>query len=228
MDENRKPGKLREIWAYLPEAFRFYNLKNEYVAAVIFTFLLIITYIPVFFSSAKIRPVFIYLAVAFILVLDYLFSAVYLTACIRDSRGLSYRLSDCLTTMFRNIHRLLAVSMLLMGLIACTALLVIPAIIFYLMFIFNACLIVDENAGILESFKKSKEMTDGRKGRIFNVILFFALLRILPFMIPVPENRIYAANFVIAFLSSMISLMQQKAIALMYVDLKKAPGNLPL
>jgi len=100
----------------------------------------------------------------------------------------------------------------------------IPLIILYFMFLFNVCYIVDKGEGIFQSYRMSMRLTKGVKGRIFILLfsLYFLLsipLAFISFSLLFLENSL-VNSFVFIFVSSIISIVQQRVTALMYFDLE--------
>jgi len=65
------------------------------------------------------------------------------------------------------------------GLIIGTILLVIPGIYFALTYFFAPVIVIDQKIGIINAFKKSKEMTKGVKWKLLGLILVLILTNIL-------------------------------------------------
>lgn len=224
MENGKGPGRLRGLNTYLPIALRFYDLKkSEHLTPVIFIILLSGAFLPAFFNSIS-NESFTYFLIMYFFITS-LFSTVYLCACIKEFKGESYSFSSCIGIVSRRIFIIIFATMifglfLTLGFI----LFVIPCVIIYLTLLFYACFIVDREQGIIQAFRSSRNITYGRKWQILGVMLTFALLELVLVMVqmttPLQTVKSLAFNFVMSFFSVIVSLMQQRIIAQMYVDLE--------
>lgn len=108
-------------------------------------------------------------------------------------------------------------------------LLAVPGIVLYFMFIFNTCFIVDKNYGIIKAFQSSKALTEGNKWSIFKTLFIFNMLLLMPVMFitlitasttSISSNNALISDFVFCFILTIIDFIQQRLIALMYIDLE--------
>jgi len=235
MENGMRPGKLRSFGTYLGKGLKFYELKDESLGRIIFLVILL-TGLSDFFvpESNVLQLVLGCVRVAVI----HVASSVYLAAYIMDLKGVTYKSGDCVKHVFKNIAGVLLASVsflvslaMLIGIMLAPeaflyvfSLLSIPLIIIYFMFMFNVCYIVDKGIGILESFKLSMRLTKGVKGRVFLILfaLYFLLsipLGFISFPLLFLENNL-VNSFVLIFVSAIISLVQQRVTALLYIDLE--------
>jgi hypothetical protein len=235
MENGRRPGKLRRFGAYLGKGLRFYELKDESLGRIIFLVILLTGLLDFLVHDS----IYLQIVLACIrIAVMHIASTVYLTAYIMDLKGMVYKSSDCVKHVFKNIigimlasvSFLVSIAMLIGILLAPVAalyvfsLLSIPLIILYFIFLFNVCYIVDKGKGILQSFKLSMRLTKGVKGRVFIILFTLYFLLSIPLgFITLPllflENSL-VNSFVLIFVSTIISLVQQRVTALMYVDLE--------
>jgi len=235
MENGMGPGRLKRFSTYLVKGLKFYELKDESLGRIIFLVILLTGLLDFLIpENENLQVIF---GCARVIVM-HIASTVYLAAYIMDLKGVAYKSGDCVKHVFKNIAGVLlasvsflvSVAMYIGALLATEAtlyvfsLLSIPLLIIYFMFLFNVCYIVDKGSGILESFKLSMRLTKGVKGRVFLILfsLYFVLSIPLGF-ISLPlfflENNL-VNSFVLIFVSSIKSLVQQRVTALLYIDLE--------
>jgi len=235
MENGTRPGKLRSFGTYFKKGLKFYELKDEALGRIVFLVILLTGFLDIW------APENIYLQIVLgctRVAAMHIASTVYLAAYIMDLKGVAYKSGDCVKRVFGNIAGVLLASVsfvvsvaMLIGIILSPeatlyafSILSIPLIILYFMFLFNVCFIVDKGKGILESFKLSMRLTKGVKGRVFMILFSLYILLSIPlafisFPLIFLENSL-VNSFVFIFVSSIISLVQQRVTALMYVDLE--------
>jgi len=91
---------------------------------------------------------------------------------IMQLNGTKASLGSCIATGFSRLLPVLAVTLLLffilmLGFVA----LIVPGVILYLMFFVATCVAVVEKPGVLASLSRSRELTRGRKGELFLIVL---------------------------------------------------------
>lgn len=231
MENEPKPKKLRDMRYYLPRIVKFYETGSERLTQVIFILLLLVQCTSTFLLS-KIdlqtmtlgRESFyhmlrIYLGTAAI---TDVVASIYLLAYINQLRGKPYNLRHCLHIFSKRLISILAASLIAGILVGLgTLLLVVPGIIIYLMVMFSVCYVVDLHMGALESLSASRDITKGHKGQLFNLMLLFKLIFHFPVLLFVMSIGSFVISaFISAFAGTIIALMQQRLLALMYVDLE--------
>ena len=226
MEDNRKPGRLKNIGAYMPRAVKFYGLKNEILTPVVFIISLgaffLSAFIPVPYDKLDLKSI----AVNFLLtMLVNLASTIYLSAYIRELKGEEYSMPGCVNLVLRNILNIIMASVVYsIAIVAGVIAFIIPGIIFSIMFIFNTCYILDQGKGPFEALGASRRLTGGCKWEIFSIMLVYGLLLALPLVtIMVASNssdNTLVQAFVPAFIFSIVNIMQVRLIALLYVDLE--------
>ena len=226
MKLGKGPGSLRDFRFYIITSLKFFELKDEYLTPIIFTISLLISFssafLPVDFDITAPAGIFYNILTTVIM---YLITSIYLSAYIRELKNEEYNLGICTKLVLKRIFKILVALIIYILSIAMGAvLLVVPGIILYLMFIFNACLIIDTNEPLIASFTLSKRLTDGKKTYIFSLMLLFNLLLFMPvsftFLAAMSSNSNLIFNFITSFVSVIVNIMQQRMIALMYVDLR--------
>jgi hypothetical protein len=89
-------------------------------------------------------------------------------------------LTDCLATGLKNLVPLLLIGLLMvLGIFAGLILLIVPAVIFALMWSVVAPACIVERTGVFGAFRRSRELTRGHKWAIFGVYLLFIVLMIV-------------------------------------------------
>jgi hypothetical protein len=234
---------------YFPKSIKFYDIKNEKLAAGIFIVLLGINFctslllskfagsIPI--DSSQVIPediavMFDYLMkIGSLSILSTLmmtiFSSFYVYAFIRDLRGIPYTLKECLKYTASKLIPVIIVSVIVsLSVSIGSMLLVIPGIILYIMFIFSVQCMLDQNKGIFNSLKSSVNLTKGFKMGIFNAVLLFNLL-ILIFP-TFAESGTLVVPFVSAFISTIFNIVFQRFVTLIYYDLEyiRKPKNIDI
>jgi len=233
--QNEKPGKLRNLNLYMTKALKFYDLKNENLSRFIFLVILVVNFLGIFV------PENVYLDIIFNLIrvaIIILASAAYLTVYIRELKGQTCGMRECFRITGKNALKILAasisfiiaaiatfgVSLSVEALAVAISMLGIPLLVIYLMFIFNVCYVVDLGKGVAESYAASKRITYGYKRAIFFVILLFNFIVAIPLsflmIIGMTTNNDLVFVFVVSFATSVISIMQNRLTALLYIDLE--------
>lgn len=222
----QKPGELGSISCYLPGALKFYELKDEKLTPLIFVLILAISfggnYLPGLFGLSGAGFPFFYMVSLFVMQLIY---AVYIYAYIKELKGEKYNITDCVKRVSVNIHRIIgAVIIFMVCVLGGLILFFIPGLVLSLMFMFYVCYIVDKDISLTEVFKASKKATDGRKWEIFKILLIFSVVTVLPMTIitilAYSSGSQLVFEFVISFIGAIISLMQQRLLVLMYMDIE--------
>jgi len=226
MIPEKQPRGLRNTAVYLLRSLRFYDLKNEFMTRVIFLVILFGS-----LSNAVLQlnegiddRIKYVLYVALVLVVN-LAASVYTFAYIKQLRGENYSHIECMLAVLSKTFTIsVAYIVYFAAILSAGLFLIVPGIIVYLMFIFYNCYIMDKDAGIFESFKLSKDLIYGYKYRIFGIMLLISLI-LMPFELFVLSLSMEYGNslifeFVFYFLSTIATLITQRLIAQLYVDLQ--------
>ena len=242
MENNSKTHALRNIGFYMSKSFKFYKLKNDNLTPIIFVIILIINSVSFFIIrkydmsidlsnvtydkfAAYMINLFQNSIISFItLIIINIFSTVYLAAYIKELKGESYTVKDSFELTFRNIFKIILVFIAIRIFIAVGLLfLIVPGIIVYLICYFNRCYIIDKSIGIIGSFRRSSILTNGRKLQMLaNIIVFYILAYLMLLLLTTLffSGNLMIQIFVVSFTTSIISLIEARLIALMYVDLE--------
>jgi hypothetical protein len=222
---DNSPKGLGNAGMYIRKALKFYDMKNERITPIIFIVILLVGFSGAFLpESTNILDStnIIYNVIA--LIISFSASSIYLNAYIKELKGESCTVGERASDVFKKLPKLITAAVFLalltgIGLV----LLVIPGIIIYLMFMFNTCFILDKGSGILKSLSQSKEASKGKKTDIFVILLLFNLILFVPLFIIIvfafSSGNELVYLFVIAFVSTVANLMQQRLMALIYRDI---------
>lgn len=218
MENNAQPKKLRPLKYYLTRAFRFYDLKNERLTPAVFTVTLFASFLGAFVPPQ-------YFIMNFFLVVVVLFApSLYLYACIRQFCHQEMNMAESMRLLIGNIFSIVLGSMAyLFSVFAGLFLLIVPGILIALMYMLYNCLIVDKNMVFTYAFRESRNLMKGYKREVFVIFLIFNLILLLPIMIVLYAASLASTTiflFVSSFIGALINLMQQRLIALVYIDLK--------
>ncbi|NSW89150.1 MAG: hypothetical protein HPY74_00460 [Firmicutes bacterium] len=231
MFKGRKPRNLRNIKHYILNSLKFYELKNENLTPVIFVVILFTGFSGTIVSDMLAESVYLnvlYNAISFIVL--NLASTVYLEAYLKELKGEVCPFKSCINHVLGKFYKIIIayvafVAIIITGLF----LLIIPGIVFYFMFMFNICYILDKNIGVIEAFNTSRNLSYGRKMEIFaiyvvfNLTLFFPLLLIFIIATYTTNNLMF--SFIISFITSVLTIMQQRLVAMLYTDLEYGISN---
>lgn len=221
MTEKRLPGQLRPAGYYIFNALKFYELRNEKLTPIIFIIFLITGFLGNISAGSRlgVSPLDIILSLFIILV-----NTTYLHAFIGELRGGRASLGNSAAFVFKNILLILGAQLFFLLMVVVGAfLLIIPGFIIYFTSMFFVCFIVDEDARFLESFKKSKEITRGKRLQVFAIGLLFTLLLFLPVFLLIQlaamSGNELILRFILLFSSTVTGLMNQRLLGLLYYDL---------
>ena len=222
---NGSDGRLSDITVYLKRALKFFDMKNERFTPVVFIILLFASFSGVLipFEEGK-TDMFFYIYNIFTVFIMYMGSSAYLCGYIRELKGQPCSVGQCISFVVKHLPRILGASIIYtLGIITGTIMLIIPGIIIFISFMFYMCFIVDSGSNMKNAFIASKYITNGKKMIIFSIVFIFNIILIIPLTIVMAlassSRNIIVFQFVVAFASVIISIMQQRLTALMYYDM---------
>jgi len=229
------------FFRYFPRAIKFYGLKIEKIAALVFIILLAINLGTSLFSTQIFKNLSLstsgiladdlakmmdfYLRVMVISLFSFLISnivsAFYVYAYVRDLRGVPYTFGECIKSVMGKLIRIFMISIITaLAITFGTMAFIIPGIVLYIMFIFAVQFMVDQDRTIFNSLKASINLTSGYKAGIFTAVLMLNLITMLVPSFVEAGNGILVFSFVSAFITTIFSLIYQRFITLMYFDLE--------
>jgi len=223
---NNGPYKIKNSSYYIIKALKFYEMKNDKLAKVVFLAILGGSLISMFIPGTQDTINIWYIALNSVLALFVnLASFLYLMAYLRDIKGESYTGKELVSKLLAKAIPLVIGSILyLAGSVIGAILFVVPGLVFNTMFILYPCYVIDKNKPVISSFSASSRATYGYKWRIFSIIVSFALILFLPtliiFSFASSTGNDLVFYFVFYFISTITSLMQQRLVALLYMSLE--------
>jgi hypothetical protein len=160
-----------------------------------------------------------------LMLLSVLLQATLIVATINDLAGKQFSFSDCLSKALHKLLPLIGLGILFsIGISIGFVLLVVPGVILYLMWIVSAPAMMSEDLGVIDSMKRSAELTSGSKRMIFVLMLVYVVLAfVLGLFIAFfgSISTIFLAVATIA-VSTITGALQGAGIASIYVDLRTA------
>ena len=114
------------------------------------------------------------------LLVSFLTQAAIIYGTFQDLRGSKASFTECITRGLASVVPVIVGSILLMiGVAIGMLLLIIPGIIFWLMWWVYIPAIVVEGKGIFESFGRSQQLTSGRRWSIFGLVIIVLVLTVV-------------------------------------------------
>lgn len=222
----KKPRRLRNMGYYIINALKFYELKNEKLTPILFVVILFITFSGSIVPDNVEGTIYTNLIYTFIgMIVIYAASTVYLFAHIKELRGELCTVKSCVSFVLKRLLKILMAYIAFIAIVSTGLfLLLIPGLVFYHMFMFNTCYLLDKNATIIEAFNESKSLTTGKKMEIFFIFLVLNLILFIPLFIAV-FSALSAGNdlilsFVLSFATTVLTIMQQRLTAMIYTDME--------
>lgn len=154
-----------------------------------------------------------------------LFFSVYMYSYISELKGkddTGFKAS--IKGTYKHIGRLIFFN-IIFGLIISIGMMffIVPAIIAYVIFVFGFCYILDLKLTVADAMTASSEITKGKKGQIVSVFVGFFLLIKLPIILLLSGSSL-GTSYIAAFFSTIASLILQRLITQVYMDLEYKKG----
>ena len=213
---------LRDAIYYLKKSVTFFDLSAKYIAPAIFLITFGVQFVYSFVGQNEEMDLNMILSMLCINLLLNMISFVYLYAAVKDAKAEPYTSMDCISAVAKKFVKLFIMTVFktfatLLGAIA----LIVPGVIFAIRYSFTECILMDGEKKLSESFQVSRNLTEGKKMDMFKIILFCHVI-ILFFLVLLLNGFAYGNvmvfNYVELFLFSIYTLMQNKLLAIMYVD----------
>lgn len=172
-------------------------------------------------AGKLIYPMLMILAVTLaVKLVTSLFLSVYMYSYIAELRGRVTGIAGSFKGAFKHFGRLIAYN-LLFGLLVAMGLIffIIPGIIAYIIFIFGFCYILDLKLNVADAFTASSDITRKHKVQIASVFIGFYLMFELPIALLISGSSLGSA-YLAAFFSTFASLVLQRLITQIYMDLE--------
>ena len=159
------------------------------------------------------------------LFLSVVLQATLIVATLNDLGNRAISLGDCINQAIRKFLPLLGLGLLCGFFISFgLLLLIVPGVILYLMWIVAAPVMMAEDRGIIDSLKRSAELTSGSKGMIFLLVVIFIIVSIIISAIGGSFGFFsVTTSAIIAMIVNMITgALQGAGVASLYVELRTA------
>ena len=163
-------------------------------------------------------------------ILSVLLQATFIIATIKDLNGQKVSLGECLGQAIGKLLPLIGLGILMtLGIALGMMLLIIPGVILALMWIVASPVMMAEDRGIIDSLKRSAELTKGSKRWIVLLFVVYIVLTMILglFMLPFAFAGTTAIVLVGLIINTLSGAIQGTGIAAVYVDLRivKEGGN---
>ena len=165
-----------------------------------------------------------------VMILSILLQATFIIATVNGLNGQPVSLADCIAQAIGKFLPLIGLGIVMtLGIMAGMILLIIPGLILALMWIVASPVIMAEDKGIIDSLKRSAELTKGSKRWIVLLFVVYIILSMILGMLMIPF--VFAGPIAIMLVGLVINTLtgaiQGTGIAAIYVDLRivKEGGN---
>lgn len=158
-----------------------------------------------------------------LMLLSILLQATLIVATLNDLGGKPLSLADCVARAFRKLLPLIGLGIVMaVGIGLGMMLLIVPGVILYLMWIVATPVMMAEDRGIIDSLKRSAQLTSGSKGMIFVLLLIFLVLAIIFGMFVAFIGSLSTLFLAIITLASntITGALQGAGVASIYVNLR--------
>ena len=164
------------------------------------------------------------------IILSVLLQATFIIATVKDLNGQEISLGECVGQAIGKILPLIGLGILMtLGIMLGMILLVIPGLILALMWIVASPVMMAEDKGIIDSLKRSAELTKGSKRWIVLLFVVYMVIAMVLglFMMPFAFAGTAAVTLVGLVINTLTGAIQGTGIAAIYVDLRiaKEGGN---
>ncbi|MEH6661655.1 MAG: hypothetical protein V7679_08415 [Parasphingorhabdus sp.] len=158
-----------------------------------------------------------------VMILSILLQATFIIATVKDLNGQPVSLGDCIGQAIGKLLPLIGLGILMtLGIMAGMILLIIPGLILALMWIVASPVMMAEDKGIIDSLKRSAELTKGSKRWIVLLFVVYIILSSILGMLMIPF--VFAGPIAVMLVGLVINTLtgaiQGTGIAAVYVDLR--------
>ncbi|MEH6758527.1 MAG: hypothetical protein V7676_13595 [Parasphingorhabdus sp.] len=157
--------------------------------------------------------------------LSVVLQATLIVATLTDLGNDEINLGDCVKQAVRKFLPLIGLGIVFgLGIVLGFMFFFIPGVILYLMWIIAAPVMMAEDKGIMESLKRSAELTRGSKGMIFLLMIIFVIIASIIGGIggALSLFSVTASVLVATIVNTITGALQGAGIAAIYVDLRTA------
>jgi hypothetical protein len=205
----------------LKRALKFHRIKDERIIQLVFTVNLVLSVLPVFIRL-DIFNGFLLVFLSFI-ILTYL-NNMYLLANLYEFKRTTYNFKTCFVVVRLKYFKLLLCGIIINLFFVFGLPLIIPALIFYFMFLFLNIIILDKDIKIDKAIAESIKMTNGRKKEYFIAFLAIAAIGFFLYIALFTVSSIFIggkAVYIFYFIFTLIKLVYQRLIALLYINMQR-------
>lgn len=222
--QREEQSKLKSFKYYMQNSVYFYKIKSDVLAKISFIILLVcftsVLYLP--FNIEKIKLYFALFLIATGISLSF---GLYTTSYIRELRGKDCSNKFCINRVKKKFGTIFLSTLLLYGgIFLGLTLLILPGLIVASTYLLGPCYVIDLGESISDSFDASKRMTKKYRKQIFDYTTFFVLITIISGFILLTlmgaSGNEHIISFTFGFELSVISMMYQRFISLIYIDLE--------
>lgn len=165
-----------------------------------------------------------------LMILSVLLQATFIIATVKDLNGQQVSLGECIGLAVGKLLPLIGLGLLMtLGIMLGIILLIIPGLILALMWIVASPVMMAEDKGIIDSLKRSAELTKGSKRWIVLLFVVYIILSMILGMLMIPFAFAGATAIMVVGLviNTLTGAIQGTGIAAVYVDLRivKEGGN---
>lgn len=151
--------------------------------------------------------------------------ATLIVATVKDLGGEQINLGDCVKMALSKFLPLIGLGILMsLGIMGGLILLVVPGIILLLMWMVSTPVLMTENLGVIESMKRSSQLTSGSKWLLFLMMIIYVVIAAVIGGIGGALSLFSAtgAAIVALLVNTITGAIQGAGIASIYVDLRTA------
>lgn len=160
-----------------------------------------------------------------LMLLSILLQATLIVATLNDLGGKPLSLGHCMTTALKKLLPLIGMGIVMgLGIGFGLLLLIVPGVILYLMWIVATPVMMSEDRGIIDSLKRSAELTSGSKGMIFILLVVFVIITSVFGLLVGFFGSLSTLFLVVVTLAinTINGALQAAGVASIYVDLRTA------
>ncbi len=164
------------------------------------------------------------------IILSVLLQATFIIATVKDLNGQQISLGECVGQAIGKLLPLIGLGILMtLGVMLGMLLLIIPGLILALMWIVASPVMMAEDKGIIDSLKRSAELTKGSKRWIVLLFVVYIIIATILGLLMIPFAFAGTAALMVVGLviNTLTGALQGTGIAAVYVDLRiaKEGGN---
>lgn len=160
-----------------------------------------------------------------LMLLSILLQATLIVATLNDLGGKPLSLGECIATALKKLLPLIGLGIVMgLGIGFGLLFLIIPGVILYLMWIVATPVMMAEDRGIIDSLKRSAQLTSGSKRLIFVLLLIFVIITTVFGLLVAFVGSLSTPLLVLVTLAinTINGALQAAGVASIYVDLRTA------